>query len=84
MLQQGTELIVSADGSIAGLLGASPGASTAVPIMIDLLKRSFPDQWNSSWSKAISEAIPGYAADTNWNIEAVTASVTATSAALEL
>lgn len=39
VLQQGTELVVSADGTIAGLLGASPGASTAVPIMSDLLER---------------------------------------------
>ena len=39
VLRSGTELVVSADGSIAGLLGASPGASTAVPIMIDLLQR---------------------------------------------
>lgn len=39
VLVSGTELVVSADGTIAGLLGASPGASTAVPIMIDLLQR---------------------------------------------
>lgn len=39
VLRSGTELVVSADGTIAGLLGASPGASTAVPIMIDLLQR---------------------------------------------
>lgn len=38
-LHSGTELVVSADGTIAGLLGASPGASTAVPIMIGLLRR---------------------------------------------
>ncbi|GAA1089424.1 malate:quinone oxidoreductase [Tsukamurella strandjordii] len=39
VLQQGTELVSGADGTIAGLLGASPGASTAVPIMVDLLDR---------------------------------------------
>ncbi|MGY4654286.1 malate dehydrogenase (quinone) [Mycobacterium sp. URHB0021] len=44
-LRSGTELVVAADGSIAGLLGASPGASTAVPIMLDLLQRCFPPQW---------------------------------------
>lgn len=38
-LVSGTEVVVSADGTIAGLLGASPGASTAVPIMVDLLQR---------------------------------------------
>lgn len=40
-LRTGTELVVSADASIAGLLGASPGASTAVPIMTELLQRCF-------------------------------------------
>ncbi|MGW0162402.1 malate dehydrogenase (quinone) [Mycobacterium sp. NPDC003323] len=49
VLTSGTELIVSADRTIAGLLGASPGASTAVPIMIELLQRCFPDRWESSW-----------------------------------
>lgn len=39
VLQQGTELVTGGDGTIAGLLGASPGASTAVPIMQDLLVR---------------------------------------------
>lgn len=48
-LKSGTELVVSADGSMAGLLGASPGASTAVPIMIELLQRCYPRRWESSW-----------------------------------
>jgi malate dehydrogenase (quinone) len=34
VLQFGTEIITSADGSISGLLGASPGASTAVYAML--------------------------------------------------
>lgn len=38
ILEFGTEIVSSADGSIAALLGASPGASTSVPIMINLLK----------------------------------------------
>ncbi|GAA4642562.1 malate:quinone oxidoreductase [Gordonia humi] len=41
-LQQGTELVVGAGGTIAGLLGASPGASTAVSIMADLVRRTYP------------------------------------------
>src|SRR5690606_25557262 len=44
VLQFGTEVVSSADGSIAGLLGASPGASTAVSIMLGLLKTCFPDR----------------------------------------
>ncbi len=53
VLRSGTELVVSADRSIAGLLGASPGASTAVPIMVDLLQRCFPQQWESAWSQRV-------------------------------
>ncbi|HKO33788.1 MAG TPA: malate:quinone oxidoreductase, partial [Candidatus Limnocylindria bacterium] len=53
VLRSGTELVVSADRSIAGLLGASPGASTAVPIMIDLLQRCFPQRWESTWSHRV-------------------------------
>ena len=44
VLQFGTEVITGADGSIAGLLGASPGASTAVSIMLGLMKTCFPDR----------------------------------------
>ena len=57
ILQFGTEVITAEDGSIAGLLGASPGASTAVPIMLDLLKRCFPDRY-PSWEPRLRELIP--------------------------
>src|SRR5690554_1657199 len=59
VLQFGTEVVASADGTIAGLLGASPGASTAVPIMLTLIERCFPDQLES-WKPQISEMIPTY------------------------
>ncbi|MGJ4846299.1 malate:quinone oxidoreductase [Leifsonia sp. Le1] len=57
VLQFGTEVIASEDGSIAGLLGASPGASTAVPIMLDVLKRCFPDRYDS-WLPTLTELVP--------------------------
>ncbi len=57
VLQFGTEVVAAADGSIAGLLGASPGASTAVPIMLDVLQRCFPQQW-ASWEPSLKELIP--------------------------
>ncbi|ODA89832.1 malate:quinone oxidoreductase [Leifsonia xyli subsp. xyli] len=57
VLQFGTEVIAAADGSIAGLLGASPGASTAVPIMVDLLKRCFPERFEG-WLPVLRELIP--------------------------
>jgi malate dehydrogenase (quinone) len=59
VLQFGTELVVGGDGSIAGLLGASPGASTAVAAMLDLLERCFPDRI-PAWRPALREAIPSY------------------------
>jgi len=59
VLQFGTELVVGGDGSIAGLLGASPGASTAVSAMLTLLERCFPEQI-PAWTPALQEAIPSY------------------------
>jgi malate dehydrogenase (quinone) len=59
VLQFGTELIVGGDGSIAGLLGASPGASTAVSAMLTLLEQCFPDRI-PAWRPALQEAIPSY------------------------
>ncbi|MDP5181290.1 malate:quinone oxidoreductase [Blastococcus sp. BMG 814] len=59
VLQFGTELIVGGDGSIAGLLGASPGASTAVSAMLTLLERCFPQRLDA-WRPRLQEAIPSY------------------------
>lgn len=57
VLQFGTEVVTSADGSIAGLLGASPGASTAVPIMLDLLSRCFSIEYEG-WVPRLKQMIP--------------------------
>ncbi|MGY1623311.1 malate:quinone oxidoreductase [Geodermatophilus sp. SYSU D00965] len=59
VLQFGTELVVGGDGSIAGLLGASPGASTAVSAMLTVLERCFPDRI-PAWRPRLQEAIPSY------------------------
>ncbi|MGY1917007.1 malate:quinone oxidoreductase [Blastococcus sp. SYSU DS0973] len=59
VLQFGTELIVGGDGSIAGLLGASPGASTAVSAMLTLLERCFPQRIDA-WRPMLQTAIPSY------------------------
>ncbi|WCK56242.1 malate:quinone oxidoreductase [Aneurinibacillus sp. Ricciae_BoGa-3] len=58
-LQFGTEVISAADGSIAALLGASPGASTAVFVMLELIKKCFP-QHIKTWEPKIKEMIPSY------------------------
>ncbi|MFT3695636.1 MAG: malate dehydrogenase (quinone) [Kofleriaceae bacterium] len=61
-LKFGTEVVTSADGSIAALLGASPGASTAVSIMLELVQRCFPDKWKSAeWQSALAKWIPSTA-----------------------
>jgi malate dehydrogenase (quinone) len=58
-LQFGTEVISAADGSIAALLGASPGASTAVNVMLELLEKCFPQDF-IAWESKIKEMIPTY------------------------
>ncbi|CDQ18475.1 malate dehydrogenase (quinone) [Halobacillus karajensis] len=58
-LQFGTEVVSAADGSIAALLGASPGASTAVSVMLELMERCFPEQMDE-WAPKIKEMIPSY------------------------
>ena len=59
VLQFGTEVVAAEDGSIAGLLGASPGASVSVSIMLDLLGKCFPDHM-PKWKRKITAMIPSY------------------------
>ncbi|WP_379969267.1 malate:quinone oxidoreductase [Ectobacillus sp. sgz5001026] len=58
-LQFGTEVVSSADGSVAALLGASPGASTAVPVMLNVINKCFP-QHLKEWEPKLKEMIPSY------------------------
>lgn len=58
-LQFGTEVVTAADGSVAALLGASPGASTAVHVMLEVLEKCFPGQMKE-WEPKIKEMIPSY------------------------
>lgn len=58
-LQFGTEVVNSADGTVAALLGASPGASTAVHVMIEVLGNCFPAHMND-WEVKLKEMIPSY------------------------
>jgi malate dehydrogenase (quinone) len=57
VLDFGTTVLSAADGTIAGLLGASPGASTAVPAMLDVMERCFGDRYKS-WSPKLKEIVP--------------------------
>ncbi|MDM1294084.1 malate:quinone oxidoreductase [Sphingobacterium sp. N143] len=66
ILEFGTEVVSSADGSIAALLGASPGASTSVAIMISLLKKCFPERAKSDeYRKKLREMIPSHGKSLN-------------------
>ncbi|WP_415782822.1 malate:quinone oxidoreductase [Alicyclobacillus pomorum] len=58
-LQFGTEVVSAADGSIAALLGASPGASTVVHVMLEVLEKCFPQNMKE-WEPKIKEMIPSY------------------------
>ncbi|MBY9077930.1 malate dehydrogenase (quinone) [Paenibacillus sp. HN-1] len=58
-LQFGTEVISAADGSVAALLGASPGASTAVSVMLEVIEKCFP-QHMKAWEPKIREMVPAY------------------------
>lgn len=57
VLEFGTTVIGDADGSIAGLLGGSPGASTAVAIMLDVLQKCFANRYQS-WLPTLKEMVP--------------------------
>ncbi|MCK6076732.1 malate:quinone oxidoreductase [Paenibacillus silvae] len=67
-LQFGTEVVTAADGSIAALLGASPGASTAVQVMLEILERCFPQNMKA-WEPKIKEMIPSYGISLAENVE---------------
>ena len=58
-LQLGTEVVASGDGSLAALLGASPGASTAVTIMLEVLQRCFKQRLDSdAWQRRLQALLP--------------------------
>jgi len=60
-LQFGTEVVTSADGTLSALLGASPGASTSVAIVLQLLERCFPQRLGTAaWQAKLREMIPTY------------------------
>lgn len=61
ILEFGTELVVSADGSLAALLGASPGASTAVSTMLGLLERCLPQRFGvTDLSSRLRSLVPSH------------------------
>ena len=83
-LQFGTEVVSSADSSLAALLGASPGASTAAPIMLNVLEEVFADKVAGEWNAKLKEIIPSYGTKLNGNVEATHQELTYTSQSLKL
>jgi malate dehydrogenase (quinone) len=61
MLEFDTTVLSDTDGSISGLLGASPGASTAVSAMLEVLERCFADR-HQSWLPTLKEMVPSLGA----------------------
>jgi malate dehydrogenase (quinone) len=61
VLEFGTEMVTSADGSVAALLGASPGASTAVAIMLDLVQKCFAERAATpEWQARFRQLVPSF------------------------
>jgi len=85
VLRLGTEVVASKDGSIAALLGASPGASTAAPIMLTLMQKVFKDKVASdAWQSKLKEMIPSYGQKLNGNVAATEKELSETSRVLQL
>ena len=60
-LEFGTEVVHSKNGSVAALLGASPGASTSAFIALDLLQKCFKDRMESAeWQAKLNEIVPSF------------------------
>ena len=85
VLRLGTEVVASKDGSIAALLGASPGASTAAPIMLTLMEKVFKEKVASdAWQSKLKEMIPSYGQKLNGNVAATEKELSETSRVLQL
>ncbi|WP_092742165.1 malate dehydrogenase (quinone) [Xaviernesmea oryzae] len=66
VLKLGTEIVSAKDGSLAALLGASPGASTAAPIMLKVLEKVFADRVATpDWQAKIRQIVPSYGTELN-------------------
>ncbi|GAB6408003.1 malate dehydrogenase (quinone) [Pseudomonas sp. MHK4] len=85
VLKLGTEIVASQDGSIAGLLGASPGASTAAPIMLTVLQKVFKDKVATpAWQEKLHQIVPSYGTQLNASPQKVAEEWAYTAKVLEL
>ena len=85
VLKLGTQIVASQDGTIAGLLGASPGASTAAPIMLTVVQTVFKDKVASpAWQEKLHQIVPSYGTQLNSSPEKVAQEWAYTAKVLEL
>lgn len=85
VLRLGTEVVSDKEGTVAALLGASPGASTAAPIMLHLMETVFKDKVNTpQWQAKLKTIIPSYGTKLNGNVEATQQELQYTSEVLGL
>jgi malate dehydrogenase (quinone) len=69
-LEFGTEIVTAKDGTLASLLGASPGASTSVQAMIEVIERCFKQRMKSAeWKLKMKEMIPSYGESLDENVK---------------
>lgn len=83
VLQFGTEVVTSSDGSISGLLGASPGASTAVFVMLQVLERSFAREFDG-WQGKLKQIIPSFGTKLSADPAKAAASLASTAKTLKI
>ncbi|MEM6159331.1 malate dehydrogenase (quinone) [Erwinia sp. P6884] len=70
VLKLGTEIVTDRHKTVAALLGASPGASTAAPIALNVVKELFPEQFKSAeWQEKIHHFVPSYGKKLNDDAE---------------
>ncbi|MGA1831991.1 malate dehydrogenase (quinone) [Rhizobium wenxiniae] len=85
VLKLGTEIVAAEDSTIAALLGASPGASTAAPIMLDVLKKVFAEKLKTQeWQDKLHTIVPSYGKKLNENPDMLIREWAATEERLQL
>lgn len=68
-LEFGTEVVTNTSGTLAAILGASPGASTSVAAMISVLEKCFAENLQNQWKQKLTEIIPSYGQKLSENAE---------------
>ncbi|WP_409019399.1 malate:quinone oxidoreductase [Dyadobacter sp. CY347] len=77
-------MVTAADGSLAALLGASPGASTAVSIMLELIQKCFKEAKSEEWQAEFKKIIPSFGESLSKNAELAAKTRARTTEILEL